>query len=177
MSAITIATLSHGLIVSGTFPAPFDVRDGVDNGSGNPGTLTSPAPADVRNGTQYGGDGDQYTGTLNTPPAPSGNEWADCFAELQQTCEEEIGANEVVTINGVGYACIASELTSDEMLVHGGTGENGGFSVMVPVSAFVSDPTKTQTIVYQGVTLSVLSFTETNKATYTIIAGDFTRNP
>lgn len=50
-------------------PDPFDVRLGVDNGNGDPGTLTSPAQGDVEVGVQYGGDGTQYTGTVVLPDA------------------------------------------------------------------------------------------------------------
>lgn len=48
-------------------PDPYDVRLGVDNGNGQPGTLTSPSQNDVEAGVQYGGDGTQYTGNLTLP--------------------------------------------------------------------------------------------------------------
>lgn len=103
------------------------------------------------------------------------NAFRSAFTELQGVFVAEMGASQQVTINGTPYNCIVSELSSDEMLVHGGTGEDGGFSVMVPVSAFGVAPAKLQTIVYGTTTLSVISFKKVNDATYEIIAGDFTR--
>jgi hypothetical protein len=50
-----------------TAPDPYDVRLGVDNGNGEPGTLTSPAEADVEVGVSYGGDGTEFTGTIVLP--------------------------------------------------------------------------------------------------------------
>lgn len=104
------------------------------------------------------------------------NEFDSAFTELQDCFEAETGQTQQVTINGTPYDCVVSELTKDEMFVHGGTGENGGFSVMVRASVFGVAPVKVQTIVYKTTTLNVLSFQKTNEATYTIVAGDFTRN-
>lgn len=75
-----IAFLSFGLIIvggGGSFPIPYDVRVGVDNGNGELGTLTSPSLSNVRQGILYGGDGDQYTGTLYIAPSPTGEIWKD----------------------------------------------------------------------------------------------------
>lgn len=71
---IPLAVISHGLLGvggTGTYPDPYDVRYGVDNGNGELGTLTSPSPSNVRDGIQYGGDGNQYTGTLAIPSNPA----------------------------------------------------------------------------------------------------------
>lgn len=83
-NAQAVAFASFGLIVSssGSFPSPYDVRFGVDNGEGELGTLTSPSPANVRSGIQYGGDGDQYTGTLYVPSSSGGNTWTEDMLEL-----------------------------------------------------------------------------------------------
>lgn len=83
MSILTTAVLSHGLFVGNGsgFPIPYDVRDGVDNGNGEIGTLTSPAEINVRSGVMYGGDGTQYTGTLNFTSS-SGDSWTDDAEEL-----------------------------------------------------------------------------------------------
>lgn len=104
------------------------------------------------------------------------NEFASAFTELQAVFEAETGQTQQVTINGTPYDCIVTEISKDDMLIHGGSGEDGGFSVMVPVSAFGVAPAKVQTITYGTTTLSVLSFKQTNGATYEIVAGDFTRN-
>lgn len=87
-----IAFLSFGLIIpaSGTFPSPYDVRLGVDTGDGDLGTLTVPAVGDVRSGVEYGGDGDQYTGTLYVR-ADSGETWTDDALELWHDQVAEYG--------------------------------------------------------------------------------------
>lgn len=80
-----VAFASFGLFVDATpadFPSTYDVRFGVDNGEGDLGTLTSPTPANVRSGVQYGGDGNQYTGTLYVPSASGGLTWTEDALEL-----------------------------------------------------------------------------------------------
>lgn len=83
MSDLTNAVLSHGLFITGgtTFPDPYDVRFGVDNGDGQLGTLTSPLVANVRLGIQYGGDGNQYTGTLYVA-GTTGDRWTRTMDRL-----------------------------------------------------------------------------------------------
>jgi hypothetical protein len=105
------------------------------------------------------------------------NEFDSCFTELHDCFEAVTSQTQQVTINGTPYDVIVTEISKDDMLIHGGSGENGGFSVIVRASAFGVAPAKIQTIVYGTTTLSVLSFKQANNATYEIVAGDFTRNP
>lgn len=105
------------------------------------------------------------------------NQFAAAFDELKDCFAAETGESHSVTIAGTAYPCVPTEITKDEMLVHGGTGENGGFSFEVKASLFGVPPAKVQTVVYKTTTLSVLSFKKVNEATYLFVAGDFTRNP
>lgn len=104
------------------------------------------------------------------------NQFASAFAELQACAAAEIGAAQTVTINGADYAAVVSEITKDDMLIHGGSGEKGGFKAEILASLFASPPVKQQSFVYLTTTLSVLSFEKINEATYLIVAGDFTLN-
>jgi hypothetical protein len=104
------------------------------------------------------------------------NNFASAFDELQACFADETGQTQTCTVNGVGYPCVATEISKDNMLIHGGNGETGGYSVLIKSSLFATAPIKVQSIVYQGETLSVLSFKLTNSATYEIVAGDFAMN-
>ena len=56
----------EGQDVSGVYPDPNDVRDGVDygpSGTEYDGDLVLPVIADVKSGVSYGADGTEYTGT------------------------------------------------------------------------------------------------------------------
>ena len=111
MSAITISVLSHGLISSTvTPPNPYDVRFGVDNGAGFPGTLTSPATGDVRIGVEYGGDGDQYTGTLVVScPVPTLPEsWTEDMGDTFDDLVTEFG--DVLQYNSQQIVCVKTNL-------------------------------------------------------------------
>ena len=88
-----VAFLSFGLLATGgvsVYASPYDVRVGIDNGNGEIGTLTSPAESDVRAGVEYGGDGDQYTGTLYIP-GQGGTSWTEDALELWYALVEEFG--------------------------------------------------------------------------------------
>lgn len=77
---MSVYGLVYGSTASGTYPDPYDVRFGVDNGNGQLGTLTLPATGNVRLGIQYGGDGTQYTGTLYV--ASGGGDWTETMLDL-----------------------------------------------------------------------------------------------
>lgn len=101
MSILTTAALSHGMFVGNGsgFPIPYDVRSGVDNGNGEAGTLTSPAVGNVRSGVQYGGDGTQYTGTLNFTTS-AGDSWTDDMGELFNDMRADGEYRAALTYNG-----------------------------------------------------------------------------
>jgi len=108
-NAQAVAALSHGLIVSGgggSFPSPYDVRLNVDNGEGELGTLTSPAVGNVRSGVQYGGDGNQYTGTLYVPSSSGGNTWTEEMEELWHYEVQESEFYAQYSFNAGTYDCI-----------------------------------------------------------------------
>lgn len=93
---------------TGTPVSAYDVRLGVDNGAGVPGTLTSPSTGDVRIGVEYGGDGDQYTGTLVVAPLPvSADDWTGDMAEVFSDSVTEWG--DVLVYNGFQISCEKTE--------------------------------------------------------------------
>ena len=100
------------------------------------------------------------------------NQFESAYDDLLAVYEAETGQHHLVTINGTPYRCIPTEIKRDDMLVYGGTGENGGWQVMVRKSLFGVAPVKMQTIALYGRTLNVLSFDDTNLATYTFVAED-----
>lgn len=109
-NAQAVAFLSFGLIVSGsaTFPSPYDVRFGVDNGEGQLGTLTSPATYDVRIGVQYGGNGTQYTGTLYVAPSGVITTWTQDALELWEDLVAEFGAR--ATYQAWTFDCVRNPI-------------------------------------------------------------------
>lgn len=110
-----VAALSFGLIIiggGGSFPIPYDVRFGVDNGAGELGTLTSPIPANVRAGILYGGDGTQYLGTLYVQSASGGITWTD---EMRSLWEDEVADSEFGVTASYGastFRCIKTPVKS-----------------------------------------------------------------
>lgn len=114
-NAQAIAFLSFGLIVDSspaTFPIPYNVRVGVDNGNGELGTLTSPAQSNVRLGIQYGGNGNQYTGTLYVTSSGGGESWTDAMRELweDEVAESEYGCT--ATYGAFTFRCIKNPIRS-----------------------------------------------------------------
>lgn len=109
-----VAFLSFGIIITGsgptTAPSPYDVRYGVDNGDGDLGTLTSPAQGDVRQGVQYGGDGDQYTGTLYVAGAGLPT-WTNDMLELWH--DEWNEWQTYMTYQSWTFQCIRNPIKSD----------------------------------------------------------------
>lgn len=109
-----IAFLSFGLIIvggGGSFPIPYDVRVGVDNGNGQLGTLTSPSPSNVRQGVLYGGDGDQYEGTLYVQPDFTGDAWKDARQYTEEFRQQLWGT---MVSNSTFPAGVPCEATSPE---------------------------------------------------------------
>lgn len=146
MSAQTIAILSAGLIFSGDFPAPFDVRFGVDNGEGELGTLTSPSQADVRLGVEYGGDGTQYTGLLNVPGVVTSFSFADNWTDILYPAQGLVnkGLQVVVTIQGycINKPAVLSAVKLDKIFTEGGAAENGGWEIQMLLSDLSGEPPK-----------------------------------
>lgn len=108
-----IAFLSFGLIIvggGGSFPDPYNVRFGVDNGNGDLGTLTSPTQSDVRQGVRYGGDGTQYTGTLYVSSSGGITTWTQDALELWHDEVEEFG--NVATYGIYTFDCILNPVRS-----------------------------------------------------------------
>lgn len=145
MSAQTIAILSAGLIFSGDFPDPFDVRFGVDNGNGELGTLTSPSPSDVRLGVEYGGDGTQYTGLLNVPGIVTGFTFSDNWISILYPAQTQVlGIQIVATITGycTNKPAIISAVKLDSIFIEGGVAENGGWEIQIRLSDLSGEPPK-----------------------------------
>ncbi len=178
MSAFTIAVLSQGLIVSGDFPDPYDVRFGVDNGDGDLGTLTSPAAADVRLDVQYGGGGNQYTGALVAPNYTSGDTFTGVWPLLYEAQTAALGVAIVVTIDGycTSKPAVISEIAVDDIYVDGPHAEAGGWSIQVRVSDLSGEPPKRTAISCNGDAtghaLEVLNYTARAGIAY-ITAADF----
>lgn len=82
------------------------------------------------------------------------------------------GAQQQVTIAGTAYDAMVTEITADEIVVLGGTGEKGGFRADCRVSDFSIQPTKFMGITYDGNALHILNVVKTNQAIYTLTAGD-----
>lgn len=82
------------------------------------------------------------------------------------------GAQQQVTIADTAYDAIVEEITADEVVVLGGTGERGGFRAHCRAADFSSQPAKFATISYDGNELRILSVVKTNQAVYTFVAGD-----
>lgn len=179
-NAQAVAFLSLGLIIpeSVTPPIPYDVRSGVDNGAGQPGTLTSPSEADVEAGVQYGGDGDQYTGTLYVPQPSSGSAVVLRWKRLYDAQSRDLGEYIVATIAGfcISKPAIISAIDIDAQFIEGGVAEGGGWNIQMRLSDLSGEPPKGTSITCNGEAagspLEVLNFQRNNGIAY-ITAVDF----
>lgn len=182
MSNLT-AALSQGLFGvggSGSFPSTYDVRVGVDNGGGSLGTLTSPAVGNVRQGIQYGGDGDQYTGTLVVPAAPSGNEFIDCFNELLDAQADTWSFRPTATVAGVTVDILAEVPTTGESILSGAFSEDGTSWISCLVSPFTDVNKKPYfqapvIIGWAEVNVQIVNTPASNHGIYRFQIGDATR--
>lgn len=105
------------------------------------------------------------------------NEFANAFDELYAVFAETRGDTPQANFAGTLVDAIWSELTADDTYVHGGTGESGGFNVMVRKSDFVTPPASKSALTVDGRALRIVSVVSTNQATYTVTAIDFKARP
>ena len=99
------------------------------------------------------------------------NSMAEAFAEAAAAKREECG-EDVVILNGNHIAdALVDEITTDEVVMAGGNGDEGGCRVQILISAVAQQPAKDQTITVNGREWDVLSVIERNRATYEIICG------
>lgn len=181
MSAITIAVLSHGLIVSGSFtpPSAYDVRFGVDNGAGSLGTLTSPSTGDVRIGVQYGGGGNQYTGTLVVDfPIPAipvswTDDMGDCFTDLVSEFGDVLvyNGNQIVCVKTALMASFSMEISGYNRLVD--TAIDVDRDAAIGIGLYLPEwkdnpPTKRPIVLVSGVQFQVASWEDDITADPTI---------
>lgn len=174
-----IAFLSFGLIIvggGGSFPDPYNVRFGVDNGNGDLGTLTSPAQGDVRQGVKYGGDGTQYTGTLFAPAPSGGNEFIACFNELLIAQADAWGYYPKISINGVTVDFLYEVPSTGQTLGADMFTEDGTSWIQFLVSPFGGNTIPFQAVVILNEkTLQLVNVPESNHGIYRCQIGDPTR--
>lgn len=90
---------------------------------------------------------------------------------LALASEEELGFAST-TINGVEVEAVVTEISNDEVIAAGGTGEAGGFTAIVSLSAYpAGPPEKFLPITARGMSLYILTVTR-GTAHYVITAGD-----
>lgn len=182
-----VAFASFGLILlggGGDFPEESDVRSGVAYDTGLVGNLTLPVPAQVLQGVQYGGEGDEFTGTapqvvVNPPPAcpaptPStGSAAIRAWEALYRAQTYQVGSAYRATVGSVTGRAIISELNADEIFAAGGTAQAGGYSLQMLVSDFDKDPEKLVTKVSAlGLEMVLLTSPVKNNGIYYFQAGD-----
>lgn len=81
-------------------------------------------------------------------------------------------AGETVSIDGEEYDGKVSVLTTDEILVAGGTAEAGGFRIMLRLADFPADPDEFVPVVARGRTLKLIHPITRNNGHLEIIAAD-----
>ena len=86
---------------------------------------------------------------------------AEAFAEMAES----------VTVNAVAKNAIVSDLSSDEVVIHGGESNKGGMRVACQKADFASAPEDLQVVVARGRTMSILSV-ENTLALYILICGE-----
>ena len=99
------------------------------------------------------------------------SDFTDAFADLYEAQTESCGVSRTITIGAVTASAIVSPLTTDEVIVAGGIGDNGGYSAQVLVSDFATRPAKNATVTFGASTLYVLQISESN-GIYTLTMGD-----
>ncbi len=170
----------YGLVygsTSGAFPIPYDVRVGVVTGS-DVGTLTSPAVSDVRRGVQYGGDGDQYAGTLQVPATPSGNEFIDSFNELLDAQADAWGFRPTASVAGVTVDILAEVPTTGQSLLAGSFSDDGISWIQCLVSPFTDRKPYFQAPVilqWADIQAQIVNVPGSNHGIYRFQIGDATR--
>lgn len=98
------------------------------------------------------------------------SDFTEAFDELIAVQVATVGAKTAV-IAGETVSVFLEEAQYDEIVVAGGEGEAGGFSIMVKESALTARPAHLSSIVVAGRTLSLLLLESAN-GVYTITAGD-----
>ena len=93
-------------------------------------------------------------------------------AELLALANEAELGYPAVTIDGVYVQAVVTEISGDEIFAAGGIAESGGFTAVVPFTAYPDGPPEKHTeIVARGMQLYVLSVSK-GTSHYTITAGD-----
>lgn len=94
------------------------------------------------------------------------------MAELLAVASETELGFDPVTIGGVEVPAVITEISNDEILAAGGTGEGGGFTAVVALDEYPDGPPdKFTAITARGMALQILSVTR-GTAHYVITAGD-----
>ena len=103
------------------------------------------------------------------------SELDDAFVELLDANDECCGTPQFVMIDGKQKRAIIEEITTDEILIMGGTGEKGGFRAKTRQAEFASSPIKGMSIqkLADGKPLTIINVSERNGVEYEITAGDF----
>lgn len=104
------------------------------------------------------------------------NAFSDARDELLDCVDETIGTPQTAKIGGKVVRCIIEEITSEEILIAGGTAESGGFRLScIPKESLYQVPDKGTAVEARNQDLELLSIIERNDATYEILAGSLTR--
>lgn len=87
-----------------------------------------------------------------------------------------LGTSQTAVIGGKTVRCIIEEITSEEMEIAGGRAESGGFRLScIPKESLSPVPEKGVSVEARDQDLELLSITEYNDATFTIVAGSMNR--
>lgn len=98
----------------------------------------------------------------------------DCLVELLDANDEFCGKPQFVLIEGKKKRAIIEEVTTDEIIVLGGSAEAGGFRAKCRKAEFSEQPeqgTRIQKLA-DGPVLEILNVIERNGVEYEIVAGD-----
>jgi hypothetical protein len=95
----------------------------------------------------------------------------DAFSDLYEAQTEVCGEEIQATVGAVTADAVVGEARFDQILAAGGTAENGGRTLQMRKSDFITPPVKLAAVVIQDQTLSLLDFRESH-GTYLMVCGD-----
>lgn len=104
------------------------------------------------------------------------NQFSSARDELLNVNDEMIATPQTAKIGGRTVRCIIEEITSEEIAIGGGLAESGGFRLScIPKENLPTVPDKGTEIQARNQDLELLSITEYNDCSYTILAGSLNR--
>lgn len=95
------------------------------------------------------------------------------FTRLLDRNDKVCGKKQIAVVNNRTVRALIAAITSEEVAIAGGSGEQGGFRIEVLVRGFASKPVKGNPVKAHGRQLKVSGpVIERNQTTYEITAGD-----